>query len=367
MSEINKNSKSRGRMITLSTAGSFFSFENARNISRSRILDLLEDQSQSFQLSLEKSIELYFKVDAKTAKVNEMCFELLKRENSLHQLKKCVLDKEKEVLVDDAVKSVILLKEEQEVDELQGQVDKLENDVYNMENRCYKDSEFIEIIQSDITKFHKDLQEKNKISQVFNRIQTLEAEAKQELFVLKEKKEKIFQCFLLNNKKLSALNHENGKLVKFKSGLTQKYSLEDLNESIEKSRNFHEELRGKIREIRDVSEIKKIEINEFRLQINEKNHELSIRKGWIQDLAKVLESKKKLLNLTDKQLKNRETDVLNRKIVVQSCLDDLDQMEARLEAQEIKQHQNEACFKQELHNLIKAIKKKSGYKTVTFR
>ena len=367
MSEINKSSKSRGRMTTLSTAGSFFSFENARNISRCRILDLIEDQPQSFQSSLEKSIELYFKVDAKTAKVNEMCFELLKRENSLHQLKKCVLDKEKEVLVDDAVKSVILLKEEQEVDELQGQVDKLENDFYGLESRSCKDLEFIEMIQSEITKFHKDLQEKNKIFRVFNRIRALEAEAKQELFVLKEKKEKVFQCFLLNNKKLSALGRENAKLGKFKSGFGITYPVEAKVEGIEQRKILNEEIKRRGREMYEVNERKRIELNEVKLQVNEKNHELCIRKAWIKDLAKDLESKKKLLNLTGMHLKTRETDVQSRKLIVQSCLDDLDQMEARLEAQEIKQHQNEACFKQELHNLIKTIKKRSGYKTVTFR
>jgi hypothetical protein len=362
---ISKRKLARDRIVTPATTASFFSFEGLRAASRYKFNEIFENESQleSSEDCFQKVLELYFKVDEKTSKVNEICIELLKREITLNQLKSVVKDKSREVQVDEAEKSLHLLKEDQELDLLESEIKDLEFLVENKETENKKDEQLIKEYIEELKKSKKGLEEKKKIIKIYKKLEDFEKKLKEEFLSIKVQKDKILEKFLSTKNQFSSNSLNFQEISRKRSELPSHRPIQEKIQSTRSSISSHlSEIESKTSKNQSLA----FEVANLEKNLKEKLHNFTIRKNWLQDSQKTLESKSAIARFTTKQLETRRFSFSNNMSLVQSCFEDLDQMEARLEAQEMKQLLNETSVKGEILHLVKTVKKKMSQKSVLF-
>lgn len=359
------------RVTTPSTTGSFISVDTHRTISiyKDDISGLIENE---FILEVpahgevfSKTLELYFKVDAKTMKLNEMCNELLRKDNSIQYLKKCIGEKERTSLADDAKKSVELLRAEQELARSELDVISFEQSVKRLEKETVNGNEYVQELKNFLINSQKNWQEKEKLVNILKNIEWKKEKMIRKIALFKSKKAEFLTSLLESKLKTEVLATIEEVNVRKNESRQLGISLEALKKNINIGQQAHLTCNDELlRKVRLNNELKK-EFQSLKDLLLEKNHQILSRKQWLEDYSRKINSKFALNRVSSKNIQEKQRTCKYKGKIIEDCFFEVDKMEAKQEAEELKLKKNETSFKEELKTIIQKTKKK--VKTVSFK
>lgn len=371
MSFYEKYPKSRMRITTPSTTGSFLSVDTHRTLSiyKEEVSELMENEflieNPMEHCLFSKTLELYFRVNEKTMQVNEMCTELMEKQISIQHLKNCTEEKEKKLMVDEVSESIELLKAELEFSQQELEIKNYEMIVKNTENTVQNDKQILEEMKNSIIFLQKHGQEKGKMLGLLTKAESRKDKMMRQVCILKEKKTFLLKEFIegkhkVEHTKLSeelAVKKKNAKkLNQTINELQNRTNLSDQNNLITKTELSNKDSAN--------SQLKR-EIKYLEELLNEKNHQIRSRKQWLEDYSRKINSKFALNRVYIKRTQDKQKNRKNKQKILEDCFFELDKMEAKQEAEESKQCRIETQFKGELTSIIQKTTKKG--KTVSFK
>lgn len=366
-----KHPRSRMRVTTPSTTGSFISIDTHRTISiykddLSGLTEsefILEVPAQSDLFT--KTLELYFKVDEKTIKVNEMCTELLRKENSIQYLKKCIEEKESNSIADDASKSVELLKDEQKLSQNELGLISFEKSVKKLEKETENGKDLLTKLENFLIVSKKNLQEKEKLLKILTKTESKKEKLTRKIALFRSKKAELMKNLLESKQKaevfaiieeVSEKKNESSNLETSIEALKQKTSTKKQEQLA-----YYEEL---LSSVNSNNQLKK-EVQSLSDLVLEKNHQILSRKQWLEEYSRKINSKFALNRVSSKKIEQKQRGCERKGKIIEDCFFEVDKMEAKQEAEELKLKKNETSFKEELRTIIQ--KTKRGAKIVSFK
>ncbi|OMJ91718.1 hypothetical protein SteCoe_5613 [Stentor coeruleus] len=369
----NQNSvpKHRSHLLTPSTNWSFNSYSTFSPVS---IISKQVDSYETFytenilDLTIEsdlfkKHIDLYFKIDEKSTKINERCMELLIKQNSVHD--KLIRTQERIAFFkeDSPSLSLRILQEEGNLENFERDMKKYEAHVREIEEMASMEKRNFRNTENEVKTVNKSFKDSEMMDKELNYFDKVTLKLKLTLQELKGKKQELTEHYKLLTKSKMNFRHFKAEVDK------EKKDIESLRLKTERSQKSIEDQREKTQKIQEeylLAEMRNTEVQhemkEIMKKFTEISHNNEIRKQWLQDYEQKINSKEALNRILVKNLEEKSQKNLYMSNELSKSSVELDRKEAELEIIENNLKNTEKTFKSQLKTLLKSKKRLKNLK-----